>query len=134
MSKKDITTGEEFEDFLSFAIRYKITKKPKKDKTQAIRFAVPSSQMKKKAIFLGMSEDIFCELLSKQKIGDCLIGVEDATKNTREIFHPTKEEEERDHEYCEELREKGVDFEKLQEGLSFVPPFKEFLGVESSSI
>ena len=133
MSKKDITTGEEFEDFLSFAIKYKITKNPKKNKTQAIRFAVPSSQMKKKAISLGMSEEIFCELFSKQKIGDCLIGVEDAVKNTREVFHPTKEEEERDHEYCKELLEKGVDFDRLQEGLSFVSPFKEFLGVGSSS-
>lgn len=111
----------------------KVTQKPKKDKTQAIRFAVPSSQMKKKAITLGMSEEIFCELFSKQKIGDCFIGAEDAAKNTRKIFHPTKEEEKRDHEYCEELREKGVDFDRLQEGLSFVPPFKEFLGVGSSS-
>lgn len=32
MSKKDITTGEEFEDFLSFAIRYKVEKKSPKQK------------------------------------------------------------------------------------------------------
>lgn len=53
---------------------------------EKIRFAVPSSQMRKKAISLGMSEDIFCELLSKQTIGDCLIEREDAAKNTRKIF------------------------------------------------
>ncbi|RHO66584.1 hypothetical protein DW083_18755 [Parabacteroides sp. AF48-14] len=133
MSKKETTTGEEFEDFLNFAIKYKITKNPKKSDLRKIRFAVPSSQMRKKAISLGMSEDIFCELLSKQTVGDCLIGKEDAAKNTREVFHPTKEEEEKDCEYCNSLLEKGVDFEKLQEGLSFVPPFKEFLGVGRSS-
>lgn len=134
MSKKENTIGEEFEDFFEFVLNhYKVEEEPKK-KIRKFRFAVPSSQMKKKAISLGMSEDIFCELLSKQKIGDCLIGIEDATKDTREIFHPTKEEKKKDHEYCEELRKKGVDFNKLQEGLSFVSPFKEFLKVGSSSI
>lgn len=32
MSKKETTTGEEFENFLNFAIKYKVTKKPRKMK------------------------------------------------------------------------------------------------------
>lgn len=115
----DITTGEEFENFMSFTIKYKITKKFKKGNNRKIRFAVPFSQLKKKADSLKITEEKF-----KEKAIQYLLNEEEASIFTRLIFHPTEEDIEDDNKHCQYLLEKGVNFETLQEKLSSDPLFE----------
>lgn len=113
----------------------------KREKSERVHFCIPPSEFRIKAISLGMSEDIFCDLYSKQMLSKftcasikCPFKIKDAQNFTRRVFHPTIEEEKCDKEYCQELLNKGVDFKKLQEDLSFQFVFKDFLSLSKSSL
>ncbi|HBO05368.1 MULTISPECIES: hypothetical protein [Bacteroides] len=99
-------------------------------------FTIPNSQLRKKAVSLGISEEVYSKLLHKQQVY-CLksksfqrLSRREVDNAVREIFHPTKMEEKQDEFYCKELLEKGVDFEELQEGLSSISLFRDFLSSE----
>ena len=146
MSKKETTLGEEFENLMSFVIKYKVNmkeerKRIKQTTNKVCALVIPDSQLRLKAISIGMTENDYCQLLAKQKIPFANhldnkepqpYGYENAKVETKRIFHPTKEDEKRDKKLCQKFIDKGANFETIQKDLSLVSPFKEFLSVNGT--
>lgn len=87
MSKKNITTGEEFEDFLSFTMNYSIKKKTKKKEKKWYRPSEIGKIYKENGMTEVMLYKRFIALGSTPK---------DANAMVQRCFHPTIEDLEKE--------------------------------------
>jgi hypothetical protein len=87
MSKKDITTGEEFEDFLSFAMNYNIKQKSKKKEKNYYRPSEIGDIYRQN----GMPEEMLYKRLLN--LGST---PNEAKEIVRRCFHPTVEDLEKE--------------------------------------
>lgn len=89
---------------------------------------IPYSELYKKAVSLKMTEQQFIEFNSKSS--DLKVSQELMQK----VFHPSQEQIQEDEERMEKFLKRGFTTEWIQEKLSFVSPFKEFLGISSDDL
>lgn len=98
MSKKENTIGEEFEDFLSFAMMYRPQKKKVKSKTKEKSCFTPSEV---RDIF--KQNNMTDEMLYKR-----LIGLGESSENAKVLIQRILHPSEKDLELEQSIREKDL--------------------------